>query len=1753
MQSFSQLIKRILVSRRRQAALGLAVAVGVLSLVAFDQPAGTKLWHFYTGTSIQSSAAIGAHGQVYFGTDSGKLYCFYADGRGMWEYPTRDRIVASPAIGVDGTIYFGSYDATLYAMAPEGIERWRFQADGPIASSPAIGPRGIIVFGSLNNRLFAVRPDGSKLWDIKMTSQVVASPAIAPDGTVYAPTADGLVTALNVYDGKVKWEFEAPNRVVSSPAIGHDGTVYFGCFDGHLYALTPEGKKRWTFATGGPISSSPAIGPDGMIYIGSDDRQLYALAPDGFKKWTFTVGKWIRSTPTITADGTVYVGSYDQSLYAIGPNGAKKWEFVTDGQLTASPALSHDGDIYVGSWDGHMYAIRGSSGLAVGVWPRFRGGSSQAGYLGSPTAPKVSAPVIAEAVPPVVVKPATKVATKTGKSGSAIGRWWGRVFGGSGKPKRSEPPVQVAQPTQSAPATKTVVVTRTNTLTSEQERAYQARMAAMEQQVANLNSELAVARQPQPAVAPPAPTMTMGTMGNATIIADSATLVASAPPSTPAPPRVETKFVDVTSAREIAYQQQIAAMESQVANLSMELKNAKTTAPAARSQGAVNMAMAVPSTPAPEILQPPVVSTPVQSDGRIPMMSLRGASIPTPQTMVEPVASPAVVSPAPVVSLSPPVEPTTVGAPNFTDPSAEIDAAWGVKPEKKKRSWFNWFGRDKTEERPRVAPRPALKADDDATQREVEYMNRISALEGRIQELNAEVAAANQSDGAGVMSAPRVATLGGEQRIIADSSNLNVVHQAAVEMPHAEPKRPGFFKRLFTRSSESEDPAVTTVEAGPESNSAIISVKTVSTAPVETLSSVATTMVDAEADQAVGPRLSAMEQRMDGMRSELVATQRERDALRRQLKAEASAADGEAANLLARAEAKSAVAEPDRGYERISGDGIDGDLGNKLSRVESQLMSLSEELGDARVERARLREELSRVRDGAATPIRLESVTAARPAAVAKQAMSPTDPTGQWSSDEFVNPGAFTGMTAPRAPSAVARGMRSEPIVTVPAVSQPTVSSISQPAWLSNEVRSVVSVGDPWNLPPGTTAPAITQVASTTHDTLANSAAPAAPGGLTTPASTIPELQPEKEEKRGFFKRLFGIGSKPEKKTMKATNIVVVPTRQPLGPTTPPDAQLLGTDPTALAASMQQTNFPRIKYTGIKTNTTFIQPGAGNLSQLPGFPRPEPVMIAPPSRPMKPQTSSKTGMRNLDLHESVTRVSTTGLRTPPAFTANTGPLSKPTVFVVSPADKSYLDAPVLDLRGTAQSARRVAQILVSVNGAPFVSAAGLENWSYQVPVDSGLVLVRVKAMDSDGQESEIVTHTYTHRSSSSLRLDLIGNGVVEPNLTGRELEIGQPYTITARPAPGFEFVRWSGGAESTSPRLQFLMNNNLWLRAEFRRIPINLSPGQFAGLIYPRDVLSADKCGYFELRVDGSGNFTGSLQLAAANVGLQGRFDQDGKAVQTLSSGSGEPVKIQLQLDPDRTGERVSGYFEADGVPVTMQAYRQAEAGDTMNGIQAGRYTLVIPGPPDSAQSPGGDGIGELRVQADGRAEFYGELSDGTEVRQQTQISRNGIWPLYVPMYGGRGMLTGWVTVTNHAEMDLFGDLRWIKPETPDDHYYPQGFGSRRFVVGSSYSAAASMNVTNKLAGVLRGGNLGSIVLRDGLDPNAPLIAPEGRSVKQFSYNLNPNTGLIEGSFIHPETRTPTPFRGVYVQKRGWGSGYFMGTNTSGMVHLQLQ
>src|SRR5262249_19735060 len=122
---------------------------------------GAPLWSFTAQNSIRSSAAIGADGTVYFGSDDQHLYAVSPDGRKLWSYAAFAPIQSSPAVGRDGTIYVGSHDFSLHAVNPNGTPKWRFFTLGPVESSPIVGADGTIYAGSDDARLYAVNPNGT--------------------------------------------------------------------------------------------------------------------------------------------------------------------------------------------------------------------------------------------------------------------------------------------------------------------------------------------------------------------------------------------------------------------------------------------------------------------------------------------------------------------------------------------------------------------------------------------------------------------------------------------------------------------------------------------------------------------------------------------------------------------------------------------------------------------------------------------------------------------------------------------------------------------------------------------------------------------------------------------------------------------------------------------------------------------------------------------------------------------------------------------------------------------------------------------------------------------------------------------------------------------------------------------------------------------------------------------------------------------------------------------------------------------------------------------------------------------------------------------------------------------------------------------------------------------------------------------------------------------------------------------------------
>ncbi len=352
-------------------------------------PQGHTNWFFTAANAVYSSAAIGADGTLYIGSDDGRIYALNpVNGQKIWEFyeswspPQNFR--SAPTVGADGTIYARRANGYLYAINWDGTLKWKTSISYDSWPSPALGRDGTIYVPGLT-QLYAISPqNGTILWNFPTGNTIYSSPAIGADGTIYFGGMDTKLYAVDpaTHLSKAGWPKTLGGYVASSPAIGSDGAIYVGCYDGKLYAYNANGTAKWSpIQLAGAVDSSPAIGPDGTIYVGSQPYELYAINPTtGQVNWTymtstFVTSSFIRSTPAVAADGTIYMGGDEGRIHAILPNGMIKpggWPRYVGGVVFSSPTIGRDGTIYFGTGNSKVYGFSGVSGLARSAWPMFR-------------------------------------------------------------------------------------------------------------------------------------------------------------------------------------------------------------------------------------------------------------------------------------------------------------------------------------------------------------------------------------------------------------------------------------------------------------------------------------------------------------------------------------------------------------------------------------------------------------------------------------------------------------------------------------------------------------------------------------------------------------------------------------------------------------------------------------------------------------------------------------------------------------------------------------------------------------------------------------------------------------------------------------------------------------------------------------------------------------------------------------------------------------------------------------------------------------------------------------------------------------------------------------------------------------------------------------------------------------------------------------------------------------------------------------
>jgi uncharacterized repeat protein (TIGR02543 family) len=279
-------------------------------------------------------------------------------------------------------------------------------------------------------------------------------------------------------------------------------------------------------------------------------------------------------------------------------------------------------------------------------------------------------------------------------------------------------------------------------------------------------------------------------------------------------------------------------------------------------------------------------------------------------------------------------------------------------------------------------------------------------------------------------------------------------------------------------------------------------------------------------------------------------------------------------------------------------------------------------------------------------------------------------------------------------------------------------------------------------------------------------------------------------------------------------------------------------------------------------------------------------------------------------------------------------------------------------------------------------------------------------------------------ANTSFALLVSGSGALSPKPNIKLLQQNRRYILTAVPAKGYVFADWTsnGVVVATTTRYAFIVKSNEVVQANFVPNPFLPVVGVYHGLFYVSNDPTEDSSGSFVATVTSAGTYSANIHLGASSYSFSGAFSLAGAAFHSIARPRLSPITVQLQLGSSgnpMTGTVGDGTWTAD-LEADPAVYSNAHPAP-----QIGRYTLLFPGSTNVSAQPAGMGFGAATIKASGLVSFSGSLGDGTPFTSSSTMSGQGQWPFYVSLYGGKGSILGWLSITNND--DVGGEISWFK------------------------------------------------------------------------------------------------------------------------------
>ena len=173
-----------------------------------------------------------------------------------------------------------------------------------------------------------------------------------------------------------------------------------------------------------------------------------------------------------------------------------------------------------------------------------------------------------------------------------------------------------------------------------------------------------------------------------------------------------------------------------------------------------------------------------------------------------------------------------------------------------------------------------------------------------------------------------------------------------------------------------------------------------------------------------------------------------------------------------------------------------------------------------------------------------------------------------------------------------------------------------------------------------------------------------------------------------------------------------------------------------------------------------------------------------------------------------------------SFSTDTNP---PTLGFSSPNNAAVVTNSSVLVTGTANDNVAVAVVEFSLTNAagagPWLLATTTNHWTNWSATVTNLIpgsnTVLIEAYDTSSNLSKLESRDFNYEIPVRLALSTNGRGSIAGATNGQLLYLGFPYTLTAKPAPGFGFSGWTGSMVTASSNLPFIMASNLSFTANF--------------------------------------------------------------------------------------------------------------------------------------------------------------------------------------------------------------------------------------------------------------------------------------------------------------------------------------------------